>query len=321
MGKPRSEKFRIAVLGIGGVGGFFGGCLAAHFAGSDEVEIIFIARGANRSAIDARGLEVMTTADAFCAHPFLVSEDPVEIGVVDLLIISTKAYSLEESISAFANCIGPNTSVLPLLNGLGHAETIRKILPGADVWNGCAFIVARLAKPATVKVESEIKLIQFGGAVVSSVKLKRVADLFRAAGINAELSSDIEKTVWEKYIFISSLATLTSYLDANIGAILGDAMNTTLLVSLIDEAALLASAKMIDVAPDIRDTTLMRIRHAPPGSTSSMHGDFLKGGKTELETLTGYVVRESKVLGLQSPVYSLLYAELRNKTTRLRVLD
>lgn len=308
-----NEKFRIAILGIGGVGGYFGGKLAAHFADSEEIEIIFIARGENAKTIHLKGLQIVTNSESFQAKPHLVSNEADEIGIVDLFLVCTKAYSLEESIIKFRECLGEKTVILPLLNGVNHAETIKKIVPNVEVWNGCAFIVSRLIEAGVVKIESEIKLLQFGSFDGTKEKLEKFEHLLQSAGIDAELSADIDKTVWEKFIFISSLATLTSYLDTNVGGVNSSIENQNLLTQLIEEVTSLAKAKKINVAENIAEFTLNRIKGAPAESTSSMHSDFMKKGQTELETLTGYVVREGKMLNVATPLYERLYGELKQR--------
>lgn len=309
-----NDKFRIAVLGIGGVGGYFGGRLAARFAGSDAVEVFFIARGENEKAIKANGLKIVTPEGEELANPKAVTNDAKEIGAVDVFLIGTKAYDLEESIVGFKDCIGGNTAVLPLLNGVDHAGKVKEIAPRAEVWNGCVYIVSRLASPGVVRVDSAIRLLQFGSPSGGArQKLERFEILLKEAGINAELAADIDKSVWEKFIFISSLATLTSFLDTNIGGVNASDENQKILAELVGEVTALARAKKINVAENITEMTLNRIKFAPADSTSSMHSDFLKKGRTELETLTGYVVREAKSLNLPVPVYEKLYAELRKR--------
>lgn len=308
-----SEKFRIAILGIGGVGGYFGGKLAEYYADSGEVEIIFIARGENAKAIKENSLKVITTDGEFTARPKIVSDEPNEIGKIDLFILCTKAYDLAESIEKYRDCLSERTAILPLLNGVNHAETVRAILPNVDVWGGCCFIVARLIEKGIVKVDSEIRLLQFGSKNAKKDKLENVENIFKSAGIHTELSNNIDKTIWEKFIFISSLATLTSFLDNNVGEILGSSEYQNLLTDLIAEVSSLARAKNINVAENIEELTLEKIKKAPPSATSSMHADFAKKGKTELETLTGYVVREAKSLNLPTPVYERLYEDLRKR--------
>lgn len=304
-------KYRIAILGIGGVGGFYGGKLAAHFADSNEVEVIFIARGESAKAIKENGLKIVTPESELIVRPSLVSDNPIEIGKIDLFILCTKAYDLAESIEKYKACLSENSAILPLLNGVNHAETVQKILPHADVWNGCVFIVARLIEKGIVKIDSEIRLLQFGSNDTEKAKLEKAEKIFKSAGIHTELTDDIDKTIWEKFIFISSLATLTSYLDRTVGEILSSSEHQQTLIDLIAEVSNLARAKKINVAENIEEITLEKIKKAPPTATSSMHADFTKKGRTELETLTGYVVREAKMFNLDVPTYERLYKELK----------
>lgn len=306
-------KFRIAVLGIGGIGGYFGGKLAEYYSDSEDVEIIFIARGENEKAIKHNGLHVITTQEDFTAEPHLVTNEAKEIGEVDLFLICTKAYGLAESINKFSSCITEKTAVLPLLNGVNNSEIIKELVPFAEVWKGCAYISSRLNEPGVVKVESEIKQIQFGGFEGINQKLQSAEQIFKSAGVDIKLKEDIDKSIWEKFIFISSLATLTSFLDTNAGGINRSAENQKLLSDLIEEVTNLAKAKNINVDEDIAQKTFDRIKGMPTDLTSSMHSDFMKGGETELETLTGYVVREAKSLNLAVPVYERLYNELKNR--------
>jgi 2-dehydropantoate 2-reductase len=308
-----SEKYRIAVLGIGGVGGYFGGKLAEHFADSDEVEIIFIARSESAKAITQNGLKIITPENETIVRPHIVSDIPSEIGKIDLFILCTKAYDLAESIKKYRDCITERTAILPLLNGVNHRETIQQILPNADVWGGCCFIVARLFEKGIVKVDSKIRLLQFGSKSAEQSKLEKVEKLLKSAGIQTELSQDIEKTIWEKFIFISSLATLTSTLDKTVGEILSSKENRQTLIDLIAEVSNLARAKQINVAENIEELTLEKIQKAPQNATSSMHADFAKKSRTELEILTGYVVDESSLFDLQTPNYTWLYGHLKGK--------
>ncbi len=310
---PIQAKYRIAVLGIGGVGGYFGGKLAAHFAGSTNVEIIFVARGENAKAIKSRGLKVVTNQEEFVAKPSLVTSKAKEIGKVDVFLICTKAYDLEESIVKYQDCVGAQTVILPLLNGVNHAETIQSILPKAEVWNGCVFIVAKLLEAGVVKIDSEIRLLQFGSNDLTRSKMDKFAEVLKESGVDVQLSEDIDKTVWEKFIFISALATMTAYANQHVGELVRSSESLELVSDLISEVTAIAHAKKINVAENIAEIALNRIISSPPESTSSMHHDFKKKGKTELETLTGYVVREAERLNLSTPVYQRLYQELRTK--------
>ena len=156
------EIKRIAFLGIGGVGGYYGGKLASCYAHSTEMEIIFIARNENEKAIREKGLLLRTASGEEYIHPKLISHDLVEIGTIDLLLCSVKAYNLEESLQQIQSCISPDTIILPLLNGVNNRTRIHALLPWVNCWQGCAYIVSRLIQPGIVHETGQWNQLLFG---------------------------------------------------------------------------------------------------------------------------------------------------------------
>jgi 2-dehydropantoate 2-reductase len=307
---------KILVAGIGGVGGYFGGLLAKHDLPGGTGSVHFFARGENEKAIRENGLQFETTKGNFTVHPASVSSDASATGPVDLLIICTKSYDLEDSLQQLRPCIGKETVILPLLNGVESPARIRKLYPENETWEGCVYLVSRLAAPGLIRETGGIDKLFFGSANGTRAKLEAALHLFRTAGIDASLSENIHETTWEKFIFISAVAGSTSLLDKTTGEVMHDANGLQLVEHLLEEVICLARAKGILLPETIGQQTLEKIRAIPAGSTSSMHSDFRKGGKTELESLTGYVVRESQLLGLHAPVSGNVYETLlrRNST-------
>lgn len=304
---------KIAVAGIGGVGGYFGGRLARHYNTSDEVEVYFIARGDNETAIREHGLKVETPGSTFTAYPKLVTSDPSQVGEVDYLICSTKSYDLEQSITQLKPCIGKNTIILPLLNGIDSYERIKTIYPENEVWEGCVYIVSRLTEPGLVTVTGENNALFFGSNNGTAARLEEALRILTDAGINATLSQNIQQTIWEKYLFISTIATLTSYLDTSIGGILAKPENMELLYALLAEFKEVAKAKGIEFSENSLSAITDRMGKLPYETTSSMHTDYQKGKATEVDSLTGYIVKLGKQLNIPTPTYEKLYAELKNK--------
>lgn len=305
------SKFKIAVIGIGGVGGFVGGKLAARFADSDETEIVLVARGENEKAIRENGLKIISAEGEEIVHPKL---SPIEnISDADLIILCTKEYDLENTVSSFKNFIGEKTSVLPLLNGVDITERIKKVLPDSEVWEGCIYIVSRLSAPGVILETGNICLIYFGDENASTDKQKQTERIFREAGIDAEATADIEAKTWEKFVFISSLAAATSYLNATIGEILADENDKKLFDDLVIEIKQVAKAKKINISEEAIRQKFDKLGSLPFEATSSMHTDFSKGNRAEIESLVGYVVREAKKLDVNIPVYEKLYDELSQK--------
>lgn len=303
---------KIAIAGIGGVGGYFGGLLARKYSGTD-IEVCFIARGENEKQIRERGLELQTVNGNFTARPKLVTSIPSEAGKVDLLICCTKGYGLEEIISACLPCVSHNTVVLPLLNGVDARSRIEKILPPCELWDGCVYLVSRLAAPGVIRETGNIRKLFFGSNDGSEEKLRKTENIFREAGIEAEWSKQIRETTWEKFLFISPIATLTSFTDSTIGAVFANARSEEFLRQLVAEVKSVADAEGVVLPPGTTEANLERIRSLPFESTTSMHSDFRRGGKTELESLTGFVVREARRFRIPVPVYEMMYEKLKTR--------
>ncbi len=306
-----NSKFKIAVVGIGGVGGYVGGKLAARFENSEDVEIVLAARGANEKAIRADGLKLVTTQGEQVVHPQLAKA--AEIRDADLILLCTKAYDLEETIAEFKGAVSERTSILPLLNGVEPSERIAQILPTADVWQGCIYVVAKLAEPGVIKDSGGIGIIYFGKEGEANDKLKRVETLLSEAGIDARLSDEITARTWDKFVFISSLAAATTYLNARTREVVDDENHKKLLYELLGEVKKVAAAKNIHISETAVQESFDKLNNLPPEATSSMHTDSLKGNRTEVESLVGYVVREAKKLDVSTPVYEKVYEALKRK--------
>ena len=311
--KQMIAKFRIAILGLGAVGGYYGGKLAAHYSDSKEIEIIFIARGENEKTIKSNGLKLITSQGEQIIHPAVITSQPGPLGIIDLLLVCVKSYDLEMSFEPLKPCINDQTIILPLLNGVDASERIKKIFPGTEVWEGCVYIVSRLVGPGVVKESGSINQLYFGSEQGTKEKLERVHAIFRSAGLNAHLATNISQTLWEKFLFISPLATLTSHLDLSIGAIVSNNQHQESLLNLIRELKSIAEAKNISLAENIVQKTLEKMRSLPPETTSSMHSDFKRGSKTEVDSLTAYVIKLGKELNIPTPYYEQMLAGLKEK--------
>ncbi len=245
-------------------------------------ETIFIARGKNERAIKTNGLKLVTSEGEQIVHPSIVTSEPNQFGFANLIICCVKSYDLEEGLGLLKPCINSQTVVLPLLNGVDAFERIKNIFPQAKVWEGCIYIVSRLIAPGVVKESGNINLLYFGSKQESKEELDRLESFFKSAGINAHLSDNISQAVWEKFLFISPLATLTSYLDLCIGGIMNNNQHSQLLLNLMAEVKLLSDAKKIAFSENIIQKTLDKIATLPSEATSSMHSDFQKEIKRKL---------------------------------------
>ena len=305
-------KTRIGILGMGGVGGYFGGLLAKEFYQSDSVEIVFIARGETQKEIANNGLKIITDTDESIVFPFLVSNDSQVIGKLDFLICATKTYDIEESLVSIRKCITKNTVILPLYNGVDAPERISTLFPDNEVLQGCVYIVSMIVSPGIIKKIGTYEKLFFGSTMASIVTLNKLQAIFKSAGIESYLVDNIEETVWEKFIFISALASATSYLNQNIGEILANQTSRALYVSLLNEITMLAAVKGLNLPEDSVMQSILKLEKSPHSATSSMHRDFLAGNKTELDSLTGFVVTESLKYEIETPTYQMVFDKLSN---------
>jgi len=307
-----SKKVKIVVAGIGGVGGYFGGLLAKKYENSDVVEICFLARGEHLQQIRNNGLKVIKGATEFIAKPSLATDNTNEIGIADYILICTKGYDLDATITQLKPCIGGNTILLPLLNGVESVDRIKKILPETIVWEGCVYIVSFLKEPGVIENGGHNQTLSFGLDNTSNDRLLFLEKLFQDAGIDTVLSDTISTIVWEKFIFIAAVATATSYFDCSVGRILEE--NSDTLSLLISEVTSIARAKKIAVNPEIASITMNKLKLLPYDTTSSMHRDYQnRKQNTEVETLTGYVVRAGQKYGIETPAFHKAYQLLSTK--------
>jgi 2-dehydropantoate 2-reductase len=298
------NKTRIAILGIGGVGGYLGGKLAGKYADDDDFEIIFIARGENKKAIEEKGLKLITPAGQRIVRPDVITERPDEIGPVDYLICCVKSYHLETALENLGSCVTSGTVILPFLNGVDSRERIERIFPETEVWDGCVYIIVRLIEAGIVRELGNIHKCYFGSSGGTREKLEFLEKTLLDAEIEIYLSADIEQTIWDKFLLISAIAGLTSYLDLTIAEICTNETHRKTLLGLMKELKAVGEAKGIGFSPGIIEKTISIFQKTPPGITSSMHSDFQNGGPTEYPTLTEYIVRQGRVLNVETPLYS-----------------
>ena len=310
---------KIAIFGIGGVGGYIGGLLAKHYKDSVVAEIYFIVRGENERQINLHGLKLETTKGDFIAYPKLATSDYSLIGIVDLLICCIKGFDINKNLEQVRACVGTNTVLLPLLNGMNGMEDIQREFPNNPVWGGCIYLVSKLAEPGFIKETGGLEQLYFGSSLPNQKKLVEIEQVFKQAEIKADISPDIVQVMWEKFVFISAFATITSYYDTNVGSILSDPNKKDRLLKLFGEIVSVAAASHISLTKDIVTKAMNKLTLLPPESTSSMHLDFTNGKWTELESITGYVVDLAKKNGVKTPVYSEMYAALKLRLGALAV--
>lgn len=309
-------KTRIGILGMGGVGGYFGGLLAKAYAESDAVDIIFIARGETQKIIAKNGLKIKSDAAELTSFPYVVSNDAAIIGRLDYLICATKTYDIEESLLSLKKNIVKNTVILPLSNGVDAPERISAMFPYNEVLQGCVYIVSMIESPGVIRKLGMYEKLFFGSGTASLSTLNKLQSIFEKAQIESYLVENIEETVWEKFIFISALASATSYLNQNIGEILASQSSRKVYLDLLNEITMIAAVKGVNLPEDIILQTINKLEKTPKNATSSMHRDLLAGHKIELYSLTEVVVNAGIKYEVDTPMYNLVLKKLTEKMVR-----
>jgi 2-dehydropantoate 2-reductase len=306
-------NIKIVIVGLGGVGGYYGGLLAKRYAEDPNIEIYFVARGEHLKKVQQDGLTVITENGTFVVKPTLATDNVPEIGIADYVIMTTKSYDLDATIHQIKPCVGANTVILPLLNGADISARIRTLLPGIEVWQGCAYIVGRLNEPGVIESSGNVHNLFFGYNNMTTDRLLYFEKVMIDAGIEAIFSENILSVIWKKFFFISSTASLTSYFDVSFGALLTDPLRKKTLVDLLEELLLVANAEGAGIDSRVIDKTIHQLENLPFETTSSMHSDFQAGRNTELQTLTGIVIDLGKKHGIATPTYEKVFARLSSR--------
>lgn len=309
-----SQPYQITIAGIGGVGGYYGGLLSQAYAHATDVQVNFLARGGHMQAIRNDGLQLLREEGAITVYPHRVADNPSLLPSPDLIIFCCKAYDLEALAFSFAGYITDSTVMLPLLNGVDSKDVLQAIFPNNKVLYGCTYLVSALTGEGSVTVTGAMNQLLFGNPDMNAGDLARIETVLKAMNANVQLHPDIRQKVWEKFSFISPMATATSFFDSSVDQILNNDERNSILNALMREIASLASYEGVQLPEDIFDLNRAKLEKLPAGATSSLHKDFRNNKRTELETLTGYVLRRAGTHGVVLPTYRRLYNELSAAT-------
>ncbi len=305
---------RVAIIGIGGVGGYYGGRLAYQFPPGSEHEILFFCRGTHMEAIRRAGLKLFAKDGDVVAYPAMATDNAAEMGIVDVAMFTVKGYSLPEVAGAMRPAIGPSTVVIPLGNGVNNDEILKREIGTGRVLNGCVYISTHIEAPGVVEQTGGSRKFIFGSPDGETEPYRPIEAMFKAAGIDAELSSSIVRDVWAKFIFIDAISGVTSLHGVTIGIVLGNPELKGLLADLMREVESLADRLTVGLPAGIVEQAIERAGAFPPDTKTSMQLDVERGNPVELDTMLGYVVRKGKELGIPTPRHVEAYQALLQRT-------
>lgn len=301
-----SDKPSFAIMGSGGVGGYFGAMLAR--GGHDTT---FIARGAHLQAIRTAGLRLEDPDEAFTLS-VNATDRPAGIGPVDFVIFSVKLWDTETAAEACRPLIGPRTAVLSLQNGVDSETVLAGVLGDDHVMGGVAEISATVTEPGAITCISPFRRIRFGELDGEATdRSQRLAAALTQSGIEHHRPDDIRVAIWTKFIFLVGLSALTALTRQPIGVIRADPDTRRLLETVIAEARTVAAAIGIPLDADIVARQMTFVDTLPAEMRASMAIDLAQGRRLELPWLSGAVVRLGAAHGVSTPANGFVSAALK----------
>lgn len=297
---------RIAIVGAGGVGGYFGARLAE--AGAD---VTFIARGAHLEAMRTRGLQIRSPKGDLHLPRVNATADSREIGPVDIVFFAVKLYDTDAALALLPPLLDADTAVIPFQNGVDGAGNVERAVGRTHTAGGVSYVSAVIDAPGVIKHTAMDHLIfgELDGA--HSPRLQRLLDACRRANFQSTLSGDIAVEIWTKFVRLSVFSGMTAVTRSPIGVIMNDPDLLSMLKAAVAEALAVARAKGVPVAGTIVQDVVNAYAALPPQAKASMLEDLERGRRIELPWLSGAVVRIGREVGVSTPIHTCITTVLK----------
>ena len=298
---------RIAVMGSGGVGGYFGARLAQ--AGND---VAFIARGAHLAAMRARGLVVKSAkGDVHLARP-VVTDDPASLPAADVVLFAVKLWDTESAAARVRPLVAGGGVIVPFQNGVESIERIAAVVGPEPVMGGVAQIAATIAEPGVIAHTGTMARLRFGPVLpAQQPAAERLLAVCTTAGVEAELVADVRLALWMKFVFLVALSGGTALARQPVGVLRADPDLRSMLEAAMRETWQVGRAKGIALPDDFVAAQMRFLDGLPPEMRSSMQNDLAAGNRLEVPWLSGAVVRMARECGIAAPVNATIYAALK----------
>jgi 2-dehydropantoate 2-reductase len=297
---------RIAIVGSGGVGGYFGGRLAA--AGAD---VSFIARGAHLAALRERGLRIESPLGDLHLPKVNATDDTATVGPVDIVVFTVKLYDSEAAIRMLPPLIGPDTLVVSFQNGVDSTEMLARAVGRGHVAGGTTYVACVVAQPGVIKHTAMNQLIFGPLEPVQSARLEPLAEVCQRAGIDTRRSDRVAVEIWTKFARLTVFSGMTAITRCPIGPIVADPDLMAMTEAALHESISVARARQIPLAHSLFDDVVAAMKALPPNTKSSLLQDLEAGRPLELPWLSGAIVRIGREVGVDTPTHRFITMVLK----------
>ncbi|MGZ3464167.1 MAG: ketopantoate reductase family protein [Gemmatimonadaceae bacterium] len=314
--RPENRRPRIAVLGVGGIGGYYAGLLAR--AGHD---VFALARGANLAALRDRGLVVRASGEEW-KSAITVSDDASELSrsfeADDVVLVTTKAYSLDGIAPAARRFAERDALVVPFLNGVSAAERLSELgVPRKQLIGGVTYISAVRVEPGIFERRSTFQRVIVGELPNGiSPRAKKIATMFADAGAEATASEDITLALWQKFVFLASIAAACGLTRLPIGPVRDTPLGARLIERAVREAVAVGRARRVALAQDEEARVLNQINSLPASMHPSLLLDLQAGSPTEVDVLSGAIARFAEEGGIETPIHDAAAIALAQRSAK-----
>ena len=298
---------RIAVIGAGGVGGYFGARLAQ--AGND---VAFVARGPHLAALRANGLRVESASGDSVLPRVAATDDPASIDPVDIVMFCVKLWDVERAAMQVAPLVARGGVAIPFQNGIDAPDILIRTLGAAHVLGGVAVIAASIRAPGVIAHVGSLAQLRVGAFDAELAdRAQAFVDACTGAGIDAQVAPDIRRALWEKFVFLNALSGVTCLARQPVGGIRGHPELRSAFEAVMRETVAVGRACGVTLADDYIETRMRFLDGLPPEMRSSMLGDLLAGNRLEAPWLAGRVSQLAQESGVAAPVCATIYAALK----------
>ncbi len=291
-------SLRITIVGVGGVGGYFGARLA-----QGGCDVGFVARGAQLAALREHGLRIESELGEVDLAPVRVSDDPAALGPADIVLICVKLWDTESAARAILPIVGSDTAVISLQNGVAKEEALRQIVGDHAVAGGASYVVAKIERPGVIRQTGKMQRLVFGECDGSaSARLEKFREACGRSGFDAEISADIQRAIWEKFVFVIGTSATTATMRQTIGPVRSNPRTRAFLLEVMREVVAVGRARGVRIDDNFADNRLAFIDTLPAAMTSSMHNDLKEGRRLEVEWLSGSAAELGEAVGVPTPL-------------------